>query len=831
MLGFEPDSAMVSDLRQTFRSLGRAPWYSATVVGVIALGMALATTVFAVVDGVLFKPIGLPAADRLFTIRPGFKDLPPADGYAAVSRDELDGWSAAAPDVAITGFTAQPWVGFGEGVNRYDAGVVLVQKNIFDVLGVRPLIGGFAATDFDQRVPMQPVIVTYDVWQGRFRGDPNIMGRSVELDHARHAGFRVVGVMPRGFVFPTENTEVKFITPSVLESPAQEPQALTVRRFAEVIARVPAGVGAPALRDRVEAGLAATAAARPPRGPKPEGWSDAMWQRQGPYDRAEVLPLSITLGSRSRPLFSAVFLAVVMLVAIGALNVSGLMAARTLDRAREIGVRRALGASRASVARLIFIESLALIGAGSLVGLVAAWPLLRLTLSLLPEEMALLKPAAIDWRVAAFVVAAAILLAVPTALWPIRRATRSATPAIGHADAGRASERTRSVGRFLIVASQVAGGFVLTLGGSLLVGSLLAVYANELPIRTADVLLVEAWLQGPGGMMGKSPERNARIGPLLDRLRHVPGAAAVTITAAEILQGGGSGSWFEPPDGARRLGDVDLQAVTSGYYRVIQPQLIAGRLPTDDELARNARVLVVSERVAAAYWPNGSAIGRRLVEYRDPEPYSVIGIVKDVRWYSWDVETASIYGPYALLSRVPWLTVLIKVQGPAGPVMNESLRAIHDADPLVEARRAATLDDLFVDSVRPRRFESWLFGSFAAAGLAIVGVGILGLLAMATARRVKEIGIRHALGATPPGIVWLLVREQLMPVVAGLAAGGVISTWAASLVEKYLYRITIHDPRAWTTAALLILATASVGALVPAVRASRTDPVEALRAE
>jgi predicted permease len=545
----------------------------------------------------------------------------------------------------------------------------------------------------------------------------------------------------------------------------------------------------------------------------------------------DVVPLTVTLGSRSRPLFSAVFLAVVLLVAIGALNVSGLMAARTLDRAREIGVRRALGASRASVARLIFVESLTLIGAGSLVGLAAAWPLLRLTLSLLPEEVALLKPPAIDWRVAAFVVAAALLLAVPTSLWPIRRATRSAAPALGHADAGRASERTRSVGRFLIVASQVAGGFALTLCGALLVGSLLAVYANELPIRSDNVILVEAWLQGPGGMMGKSPERNARVGPLLDRLRHVPGAAAVAMTSAEILLGGGSGSWFEPPAGARRLGDVDLQAVTSDYYQVIQPQLIAGRVPTDDELAGNARVLVVSERVAAAYWPNGPAIGRTLVEYRDPEPYTVVGVVKDVRWYSWDVETASIYGPYALLSRVPWLTFLIRAQGPTGPVMNESMRAIHDADPLVELRRAATLGDLFVDSVRPRRFQAWLFGSFAAAGLAIVGVGILGLLAMATTRRVKEIGIRHALGATPPGIVRLLVREQLMPVVAGLIAGGVISAWSVTLLEKYLYRITIHDPRVWATAAALILATAAIGALVPAIRASRTDPVEALRAE
>ena len=141
------------------------------------------------------------------------------------------------------------------------------------------------------------------------------------------------------------------------------------------------------------------------------------------------------------------------------------------------------------------------------------------------------------------------------------------------------------------------------------------------------------------------------------------------------------------------------------------------------------------------------------------------------------------------------------------------------------------LDDLFVDSVRPRRFQAWLFGSFAAAGLAIVGVGILGLLAMATARRVKEVGIRHALGATPLGIVGMLLREQLLPVVVGLAAGAAISAWAVALVEKYVYQITTHDARVWAAAAALIITTAAIGALVPAVRASRTNPVQALRLE
>ena len=492
---------MVHDLRHTLRALRHAPWYSSTVIGVIALGMALATTAFAVVDGVLFKPIDLPASDRLFTVRVGFKGQAPPAGYqlVAVSAKDLQDWSAAMPGAQFTGFSASWLVGFGAGVNAYDAGVVSVQPNVFDVLGVRPLMGGFEPVDFERDALMVPVIVTYPVWQGRFLGDPKILGRTVELDPVTHRGFRIVGVMPRGFVFPTENTDVKFIRPFDQPSlPASDP---TYRRISEVIARAPVGIGAEELRARIEAAMTVTAAAFPALGPKPAGASDAGWRRRGPFDRADTQPLSVTLGSRSRPLFSAVFMAVVVLVAIGALNVSGLMAARTLDRARELGVRRALGASSASVASLVFGEALALISAGSIVGLAVTWPLLGLALSLLPEQVVLLKPPMIDWRVSAFVIAGAVLLAIPTALWPIRRALASKAASIAHADAGRASERTRSAGRFVVVAAQVAGGFVLTLGGALLVGSLLAVYSNEPPIRTDDVILVDAELQGDSGGM------------------------------------------------------------------------------------------------------------------------------------------------------------------------------------------------------------------------------------------------------------------------------------------------------------------------------------------
>jgi hypothetical protein len=209
----------------------------------------------------------------------------------------------------------------------------------------------------------------------------------------------------------------------------------------------------------------------------------------------------------------------------------------------------------------------------------------------------------------------------------------------------------------------------------------------------------------------------------------------------------------------------------------------------------------------------------------------VVGVVKDIRWNSWDEDVASIYGPYARLSRFPFPTVFIHTTGSIGRVTTAAMQAIAAADPLMRTERTGTFAEVFADSVRPRRFQSWLFGSFAVAALAIVGVGLLGLISMATAGRTREMGIRLALGSTRERLVRLLLQEQLLAVLAGVVLGSAGAAWSARFLRTYLYEITPYDPRVWAVAVAVIVATAVLGTLVPALRASRTDPVGALRAE
>ena len=821
--------SMGSDFRFTARSVKASPWYAAAVVGVVAVTVALATTTFAIVDGVLFRPLPYPDAGALFAIEPEFATVPkPAtkgNESFAYSASELDisNWQASAPDVSITGFRAQPWMGLGAGVNDSTAGLALVQANFFDVVGVSPLIGGFSPDDFKAQAKVQPAIISYDAWMSRFDGDRTAIGHQIITNQVLGAGIRIVGVMPKGFTFPSSRTDVTFISPFVSDPKTRGNPA--VRQLTEVIARVRSGTSPAALIERLRNGVAATAAVFPAQGTKPSGWSDNAWRRQGPYDAIKMEPLSESLGRQSRPLFLAVFAAVVLLVAIAASNVASLMSARALERQREIDVRRALGAAGWSLARLWTIEAAALVGLGGFIGAISAPVLIGVMVQLLPD-IVLVKPPQLDLRVAGFVLLTLALMVLLVAVAPIRRSL-----ALAGTRSRGGTERVRTPGRLIVIGSQVGVAFVLTVVGACLVGSLMTVYAKEQPIQVAGVVTVDVMFQGPGATMAVSPERAQREQLLRARLAQVPGVTAVGATGAQVLKTGGAMPEFEPPAGTKIPENQDTWAVSEGFYDVIAPQVVAGRLPTGDELRTAAPLLVVSERVAQSYWPGRSALGETLIHWQSKAAYTVIGVVRDVRWLAWDMESPIIYAPYASASRAPWLTFFIRTNANTGRVTRDVIKAIEETDHLARPRRAGTLDSIFRESVSLRRFQSWLFGGFAAAALIVVGVGIFGLLAMSTARRTKEVGIRCALGATPHSVARLILREQTVAVVAGLAVGGAVAAWAVGFVKSYLYELTVTDPRIWLSALALILATALVGAFIPAWRASRIDPLKALRVE
>jgi predicted permease len=806
------------DLHYATRTLRRTPWYAAATIGVIALSMALATTVFAVVDGVLFKPLPSPHDEQLYAIQPGFTKLARADRRESAGPVDLAAWSAAAPGASITGFRAENWLIADSPTGSY--GVGMVGPNFFDVIGVRPLFGGFAASDFDAVDSTEPKIthalISFDVWQSRFLGRGDVAGQRIVADRVLGTGYRVVGVMPEGFGFPVRRGAVQLIVPDALSRAA----LIDPRRhpYQEVVARMPQR-NASILRAQVEAGMRAVADVFP----APTQEDAARGRSVLPYDRADIVPLTTAMGERDRPLFAAIFFAAAILVSLGAVNVSGLLAARYLDRARELGLRRALGANGFSVARLVMAESLVVTGAGCAAGLVLSPWLLRLGLDLLPDNLMLIKTPAIDLRVAGFSAVAALALALLASAWPIRRALRVPSGLV--ADGVSVTGRRRSPGRFIVVTSQIAGAAVLCVVGGLFVTSTLALYARSPNVRTDDVLSVVTVMSGDG-------DRATRVRAVLDRLREIPGVTSASGMSLQALNSGPVRGWFNPPPDAPdpTIGMV-VSGVTSNFYDTVGLQLVAGRFPAAEQIGRDDPVIVIGEGLSRAYFGGASPVGRTLTLGPDLRPFTISGVVKDVRWMGMDIGLTNIYGPYALLPQHTVGGFYLRVSGDVVGVQAQVGAAIERTDPFMQVLAPETLAERFADSIRARRLQAWLFGAFASAALAIVGVGILGLMAMSVAGRSREIGIRMALGSTSSGVLSLLMREQAAAVGAGLLMGGGIAAWAVRFFAWSLYDVGVFDLRIWAVSIGAIVLAAVVGTLVPSMRGSRVDPLRALRVE
>jgi len=800
------------EMRQALRALRSAPWYTATAVGVIALSMVLATTVFAIVDGVLFRPLPYANGEELYEVTGAFTALP---GFTmqSVSRLDAQTWAAAVPEVRFTAASIGSAVTIAD--NDYWR-AAFVDQHFFDVIGVPPLLGGFGDDDFGVVVKVKPVIVTYDIWQRRLGGTPDALGRL--LIDATGEGVRVVGVMPPGFVYPHPAGRVapEALRPLPAVSPAAQQDPTS--RSLHLIARLPRDVNVAAVEGRLAVAAREVARQFPPPAPD-ASVSPTRRITRGPFEIVRVRPLRSTLVSAVHPFAAASFAVAAALLLLGMLNLAGLAAGRAIDRRRELSLRFALGGSTWALVRLLGKEHAAVVLAGALAGLLAAPALLAATVARLPQGLMLVGTPAISVRVVVFGVASALLAVAIVTAWSVRSAVIAGVRPV-LAEAAGSTPRVRSRGRALLLGGQVAMALVMTLGGALLTASLVRV-SHEDPGFATD-RRAKIRVNSP------SVFPLDRMTALLDALAHIPGVQAVGGLDEPFLERATTGSLFEKPPGALPTGDVEQLSVTSGFFRAAGLAAIEGRLPTADEFDLGRRVVVVSRSVAAAYWPGRSAIAQTLAE--NGATFDVIGVVPDIRHAALDRDSeGEIYSSNARQRRPDLLNLLIAFdRDPRAPLAQVQAELSARA-PDVKVVRVEMLTDTLRASVQLRRFQAWLFGAFGGAALVIVGVGILGTVAMVVARRTREIGIRMALGARSSNVTRLVVREQSRPIAVGALCGGVVSLWLVRYLGDYLYKMTAYDWTAWTAAAGALLCVTVAGAIVPALRASLVDPVKALR--
>jgi putative ABC transport system permease protein len=801
----------LQDWRHTLRSLRRAPWYLAATTAAIALGVGVASTVFAIVDGTLFKPLPYPQTDRLFAITNGWTTVHEPLRMLPISPAELHEWAAAVPPGSVSAFYTARFATVG--VHDYVASAE-VDRNFFDVIGVHPVVGGFQDEDFsvDARVP--PAIVSDGFWRQRLGATQSAIGR-VLVDDAGQ-GIRIVGVMPEGFVFPRgfgKTRAPQVLTPRVIESPPSRGRGLMA------IVRLPPGMSEREFSDRLSAAGARAATAWPP----PAATLTALARsRSRPYDLAGLQPLRAALMGDNTQYAWLVFIAATVLLLLACLNVSSLAIARVQDRRRGLLLRRALGASSFDLLRVLALENLMVVAIGVATGVAAAAIAMPLTTRFLTGFMVVIKPPAIDVRVAAFAALAAL---VCTALVTLAAARAVSGIRSHRLPAPRLALRGLRTG-LTTVTAEVALALIVTLGGAL-----------------AATSLGRVWKEDPGfevtrtAILGLSAPTGAPAGAIEDLIRSLatlPGVVAVGGVGHPVLGHSFNGSEFDSPAGvpATPRGEFPIESIpiTHGFLDAAGLGLLEGRLPTDGEFNAGAPVIVVSRSVAAAYWPHAVAIGRTLLN--KARAFAVIGVVPDARYLALDeAGHGEIYWPIAATSRPYISSLFMRFRDPNDMKFGELAPQILQRCPTCWLQSAQRLSDAMGMSIQRRQFDAWLFSSFAIAALTIVGVGVLGLVAMSTARRTREIGIRMALGATPAGVVRQILEEQIVQVVNGLIIGCTIGALAVRTLATNLYKTPVYDPFAWMAAIGILVAIATTAALIPSRRASRVDPVQALRIE
>jgi putative ABC transport system permease protein len=783
----------VSDFRHAVRSLRRAPWYSFAVVLVIAVTGALTTAGFAIVDGVLFKRLAIPDPASLYATT--------GPGGAALSLADLDAWRRAAPEVRMALYGRDFPLG-AIGAPPKPLMALTVEQSFFDVLGEQPAAGGWRLEDF-QPAARTRVIISDRLWRQMFGGSRDVIGRSLEVagaaDHMRRpmGTFEIAGVLPADFVFPLNRS-----TPDVLLPMAVPPEKFGDRNSSAGRVLIRAASVPASLVPRLSAAFT--------------GEVSSAHSDTGKFELA-LVPITRYLMLWQRDTLSSAFAACAVLMLLAIVNVAALSTLRGQQQAHELGVRRALGATKLDLLRLAMFDGAPLVLAGSILALTATPWIIAATVDRMSERIVLIKTPSIDWRVMIFWISLAALMSLVSSV--VRAlAVSPQTVASGiRADRG-ATRRARFGG--VAVSVQVALGFTITIGGTLVAGSLWKLWQEPIGYSLDRVTLLELSHQSSDVNVRRSLTRN-----LIDRLRQMPGVDEVgAVNNGEFLTGGSQSAFFEPPPENKSVRQPGVWPVDAEFFRVLGIMPIQGRTFTGGEVAAAEPVLVISETVATAFFPKGGALGGVMKKFSDS--FRVVGIVPDaqVGGLGYKMPGGQVY--LAANALTNQRTTLL-VRGRAR--VDDLLRAV--ASERIGVMRALPLAEALARPNRDPLFRVWLFSAFTIAALSIVAVGIFGIVAMSVGRRTRELGIRAALGATREALVALFVREQLITVAVGLVMGGALATWAVKFIKAYLFKTPPTDPWMWTIAALLLLLVAGSAAFIPSLGASRVDPVKALRAD
>ena len=809
----------LQDIRHSLRVLTKSPGFTAVALATLTLGIGATTAVFSVVNAALLRPLPYPDPGRLVRVQ---EERPMNRGRelpAFMTSGTLEAWRENPQTIdQIAGYSDRTFTYLDDAEPVRVRGAA-VSPALFPLLRATPLLGR-VFTDDEESSASQPVaVLSYARWQTRHAGDPDVLGRLITLDDVSYS---VIGIMPEGFYFPNRETEIWI--PLSLTRPQQRPGQRFIMAFAG-LARLSDGVS---LAQAETEGQTILARAEP----LAPGMGTPTLRLVGFHDE---------MVGEVRPALLALMAAVGFVLLIATANLANLQLARGAARQREFAVRAAIGAGRGRLIRQLVTESVVLSVIGGGLGLAAAYAILGVLPSFAPAGIPGLADAGIDATVLGFSLAASLGAGVLFGTVPARQASRfdlvralnEGAPQMGGGFRFRRGNRTRSV----LVVAEVALALMLLVGAGLLVRSFVTLSTVDPGFDPANVMTAE--LNLPRSQYAEIAAANALFDQVLERTAARPGVEAVGLVSSLPLTPGESLIAFRIQGQAAANSREEMtaarpQLVSPGYLEAMGLRLVAGRFVTDQDTESSPRVFVVNEAFASAYFPGEEAVGQRLNLGRG-EPTEIVGVVGDVHHRGLDSRPSpELYFSYrqSLLGRSPpRVSIVARTTGDPLALVPFLRQDIFDLNPTLPLDRVMTMGARLSSSVAQPRFYTLVLGVFAASALALAMLGIYGVLAYTVSRRSREIGLRMALGADRRGIRNMVVRQGALLVGVGVALGLVGALATTRALESLLFGVTTLDVATLIAVPVLLIMVALAACYLPARRATRVDPMDALRYE
>ena len=825
MWGWAAWERLGQDLKYALRQVRRSPGFTAVALVTLALGLGASTTIFSIVNGVLLQPLAFRQPEQLYMV----ENIPPA--AAGLTRNlpinarHFHEWRTncqSCQDVALFQGASLTLVGAGEPV-RLPA--LEVSYNFFRTLGVQPAMGRDFLKNEEGAGSAGEVLLTDALWHSRFAGDRSIVGRRIQINGEPHL---VTGIMPPDLHLPRGEEWGAFVgspaqplifRPTLTDGSRMSPEGSL--NYSSVI-RLKPGVGHEQATSELNGLLA-----------------DFVRQYKL-QTRIGLTPLRQQVIRKDRGPLLLLLGAVGAVLLIVCVNIGNLMLVRTASRYREAGVRLALGASRLRLFRLVLMEALVLVSIGGAAGLGLAQTGLKLFVAEAPVAIPRLDEVHMDWRVLAFAAVAIAFSTIACGIVPAWRLARIEPNDSLKAGAGNATEGARRLRfREIMVGFEVALSTVLLITSGLLMVSFFRLMRADKGFEVAHVITQDISFLSPKYSHGA---RDGVIADLLDKLAGIPGVQVVGASSQLPLLGEDWVSGLRDSDNrqapAQDNAIANFRFVTPGYFKAMGIPLRRGRFleqadrgGAGENSAGLRPAAVISERAARFLWGDANPIGRHVRGAGPSKPsLQVVGVVGEV---CNKVESVPPMMVYELYGRIQPVGMSFALRTGADPVsVAAGIRSVlSSADPEMAISPSRTMEQILEESVASRRFQMYLAVAFALSALALASLGIYGVISFTVARRTAEMGIRIALGARGAQLVGMVVRQGMIPVAAGLAAGVLCSLAVSRLIASQLYGVAPNDPLSIAVVVMLLLAVALGACWIPARRATRVDPLTALRFE